>query len=75
MRKMGAFTCVRQFKSRIDADIAKSRLEAEGIASIVSSDDAGGMYPPLSSVVGLQVRKKDAKKAKEILVHLLHQHF
>lgn len=64
---MGAFICVKQFKSRIDADIAKSRLKAEGIDSLIFSDDAGGMYPPLSPIIELQVRQKDVKKSKELL--------
>lgn len=33
------------FPTRIDAEFAQAALEAAGIPSMVTSDDAGGAYP------------------------------
>jgi Putative prokaryotic signal transducing protein len=38
---------VGDFLNRIDADVARSALEASGIESFVSADDAGGVQPGL----------------------------
>jgi len=36
---------VKTFNTRLDAQVAKGLLGANGILSRISSDDAGGMYP------------------------------
>ena len=36
---------VKTFLSRIEADLAKSALEAAGISALVRADDAGGARP------------------------------
>ena len=60
---------VRTFGDRIEADLAHSALEAAGIASMVSGDDAGGVQPGLwtGEGVALLVREEDATIAREIL--------
>ena len=59
---------IGDFPNRIDAEIAQGALEAAGIASMVSADDAGGMRPNLwLSGVRLMVRDEDAKRAFEVL--------
>ena len=59
---------VGDFPNRIDAEIAQGALEAAGIESMVSADDAGGMRPSLwLSGVRLMVRDGDAERALEVL--------
>jgi hypothetical protein len=60
---------VRTFGDRIEADLAHSALEAAGIESMVSGDDAGGVQPGLwtGEGVALLVREEDASNAREIL--------
>lgn len=57
--------------SRIEAEIVKGKLEASNIPSIISADDAGGMYPFPNqsgfSGVAVMVVKKDFVKAKKLL--------
>jgi hypothetical protein len=64
------FVLVKIFDNRLEADIAKSYLEAEGIDVIIQADDAGGMIPTLSSLngVALFVPKQDFLKARDILI-------
>ena len=59
---------VRTFLNRIDAEIAKSTLEAADIASMIAADDAGGLRPGLwMGGVRLLVRVEDADQAVKIL--------
>ena len=60
---------VRTFGDRIEADLAHSALEAAGIESMVSGDDAGGVQPGLWTGEGVAflVREEDASNAREIL--------
>jgi hypothetical protein len=60
---------VRTFLNHIDADLAKSALEAAGIASAISADDAGGTRPHLwvGAGVRLLVRQADLERAVEVL--------
>jgi hypothetical protein len=60
---------VRTFINHIDADLARSALEAMGIESLVSADDAGGLRPSLwtSEGVRLLVRAEDAALAAAVL--------
>lgn len=57
--------------SRVEAEIIKGKLEANDIPSIISADDAGGMYPfpgqPGFSGAGVLVAKKDFVTAKKLL--------
>jgi len=60
---------VRTFMNHIEADLAKGALEAAGIESAISADDAGGTRPHLwtSAGVRLLVRRTDAEGAAEVL--------
>jgi hypothetical protein len=59
---------IRTFLNSVDAELAKSALDAAGIDSMIRADDAGGMRPHLwMGGVELVVRAEDAKQANEIL--------
>jgi Putative prokaryotic signal transducing protein len=59
---------VGDFLNRIDADVARSALEASGIESFVSADDAGGVQPGLwMEGVRLLVLEADADRARAVL--------
>jgi hypothetical protein len=59
---------VRTFLNHIEADLAKGALEAAGIESAISADDAGGTRPHLwVGGVRLLVRQADVERAVEIL--------
>ena len=60
---------VRTFSNEIDADLARSALEAAEIDSMIRSDNAGGMRPAMSMSNGVEllVREEDAERAAEIL--------
>ena len=59
---------VATFLNQIEADIARSALEAADIESMISADDAGGLRPALRmSGIRLLVRAEDAKRASELL--------
>ena len=64
-----ALVTLRTFLNHVDADLAKSALDAADIESVVSADDAGGLRPHLWSGVGVRllVRSEDAEQADEIL--------
>jgi hypothetical protein len=57
---------VKTFSSNQDADVAASQLRSRGIECVISTDDAGGMYPPLG-VIKLLVDPSNADQAREIL--------
>ena len=60
---------LRTFNNRMEADVAKSALDAAGIDAVLSADDAGGVQPGLwvSEGVSLLVRAEDARRAADIL--------
>jgi hypothetical protein len=59
---------VGTFLNHIEADLAKSALEAAGIESMIVSDDCGGVRPHLwMGGVQVLVRDEDAQRAMEIL--------
>jgi hypothetical protein len=60
---------LRTFTNHIEADLARSALDAVGIESMVRADDGGGMETGLwrSNGVQILVRSTDAKWAEEIL--------
>ena len=62
-------TIVRTFLDRGEAEIARSLLDAEGIAATVTADDAGGTAPSFNVVSGLQlvVDATDVDRARELL--------
>ncbi len=61
---------IRNFKNRLEAELAKGYLEAEGLDVSISTDDAGGMYPQLALMTGgvrLLVDDTDMLKAEALL--------
>jgi Putative prokaryotic signal transducing protein len=57
---------VSTFRSVADAQIAKGILDETGVASMIRSDNAGGMYPGVG-VAELLVRAEDIQRANESL--------
>lgn len=59
---------IRTFLTRVDADLAKSALDAAEIESIVRSDDAGGLRPHLwMGGIAVMVRQEDVERAEAVL--------
>jgi hypothetical protein len=60
---------VEKFTTRLEAELAAGLLEAEGIQTFISADDAGGTYPPLQYLRGVRliVFPEDEVRAREIL--------
>jgi hypothetical protein len=60
---------LKTFNSRIDAELAKSLLESNGIKTMVSADDVGGMYPAASVYWGVKlfVNEKDFEIANNLI--------
>lgn len=59
---------VGTFLNQIEAEMARSALEAADIESMISADDAGGLRPHLwMGGVRLLVRAEDAEQAGKIL--------
>jgi predicted Fe-Mo cluster-binding NifX family protein len=60
---------IETFRSRIEAEMAASWLEAEGIEVLILADDAGGAYPMLQFLRGVRllVAPEDEARAKEVL--------
>jgi hypothetical protein len=61
--------CVKTFNSRLEAEIARGNLEANGIDSMVSADDGGGIRPELAFALGVRllIKKENEERALEIL--------
>lgn len=66
---MDKMIVIKIFGSETEAEIAKARLESEGITAIITKDDGGGMLPPLRQTLGVKllVNKNDENNAKNIL--------
>ncbi|MCB2199978.1 DUF2007 domain-containing protein [bacterium] len=60
---------IAEYSSVLDAELARSRLEASGIESWVMKDDAGGMQPQLQITQGVKlfVDEKDIDEALKVL--------
>lgn len=60
---------IKAFPTRMDADLAKAVLEANGIGAVVQADDAGGMRPGLGSLqrIRILVAASDAAVALGLL--------
>ena len=65
----GSIVCVKKFLYRHQAEIAERVLNGHGIDAYVSADDAGGVRPDQSFLMGirLMVKETDAEKAVELL--------
>ena len=68
---MNDVVVVKTYPNRMEADLARSLLEANGVRAFIEADDAGGAYPfPLSGHmkgVKLLIKKADEKKAHHLL--------
>ena len=59
---------IRTCLNHVDADLAKSALEAAGIPSVIRADDCGGVRPHLwMGGVELLVDEPDQAQAEEVL--------
>ena len=59
---------IRTFLNHVDADVARSALEAAGITSMIRADDCGGVRPHLwMGGVELLVDEADHAQAEEVL--------
>lgn len=60
---------IRTYGTEVEAQLAQASLAADGIPSIVLSDNAGGMLPMLQVLfpVRLAVRREDVEAARETL--------
>ena len=65
-------TVIATYSSRPDAEMAKGRLDEQGIPAAVTSDDAGGAHPQLQLTQGVRlvVAEPDAQTAREVLSDL-----
>ena len=65
---------VGTFANPIEAELAQGALQAAGIESLVSADDAGGLRPSLwLTGIRLLVRSEDVKQAEELLESFSHK--
>jgi hypothetical protein len=66
---MDELVTVATFSQVAEAELAKERLESEGITAFVPDALAGGVMPYLaqSGGVRVQVKAEDAERAKEVL--------
>lgn len=67
---MPELICVRIFLNRPEAELAKNILDIEGIASVVSADDCGGLRPDIGFGTGsirLLVDREDYEEARRVL--------
>jgi len=61
--------CIATYANEIPAEMARARLESNGIYAFVSKDDCGGMRPYMQLATGirLMLQKGDAEAAAAIL--------
>lgn len=63
---MSEFVAVKSCTYRMDAELAKAVLEANGIEARISGDDAGGMQP-MTGRIRILVAPRDALLARRLL--------
>ena len=67
---MGKLVCIKTYPNRIDAELAKTLLEENGIRAMILGDDAGGAYPGLLWGTGgarLLIQEENKEKAISLL--------
>ncbi len=66
---MPSWVVIRTFSSRMEAEIARGALEANGVTCRINSDDLAGLRPhlALSSGVQLLVAEADVEAANQLL--------
>jgi hypothetical protein len=52
----GDYQNLKFFSSQAEAEIARGLLVSNGIDALISSDDAGGMEPPLQYTAGVRLK-------------------
>ena len=69
MADEGGLYVIRTFSNDLDARLAEAVLEANGIESVVVSDNAFGMIPPLNALhpIRLLVKESDVDDAVALL--------
>lgn len=62
-------TVIATYSARYDAEMAKGRLETQGIRAVLASDDAGGAYPQMQRTQGVRlvVSGRTAHRAWHVL--------
>ena len=60
---------IRTYQHEMEAEVAKTALDAAGIKSLVRSDNSGGQNPALALTRGVEllVASDDVKRANEVL--------
>jgi hypothetical protein len=64
------WTTLATFANTAEAELARERLENEGVQAVVVEGITGGVLPFMGATMGgvrLQVQERDLNKAKEIL--------
>ena len=66
---MADWEIVAVYPNRAIAEMMREMLENEGVAAVISVDDAGGLRPELAYTLGVKLRvpKSELERAKEIL--------
>lgn len=65
---MDQLLVIRTFINNVDAELARTALQAAGIESMIRADDCGGTRPHLwMGGVELLVREDDVARAEEVL--------
>jgi hypothetical protein len=66
---MSSWITLKIFPSRIEAEIAKSFLESNGITAEIKADDFGGIasYLPVPGGIKLLVKEEDLQDAQILL--------
>lgn len=69
MKNFNDLVSVHKVYDSIEAELIKSRLEAEGIANFLKSDNAGGSLSYLTKTIGIEImaRKEDAERANKVI--------
>jgi hypothetical protein len=69
MDEEDALCVIRTFSRDLDAKLAESVLEANGIESIIIGDNAAGMLPYLNALhpIRLAVKEADVEQALSLL--------
>ena len=60
---------ISTFATAIEAELARAVLNDAGIESLIRTDNAGGMYPPMGNAE-LLVRKQDVAQATQAFADL-----
>jgi hypothetical protein len=62
-------TVLRTYGTELEAEMAAAMLLAYGVESLVSTDDAGGMYPAMAQLraIKLLVWEKDVEEAQALI--------